>query len=129
MNLDEIAGRYLQPHYDNGVFRQCLPLSWTILRDKHCQHPIAVMGVVDTLEHSVPLICRVFFLHYVRKGGAIFFDLIKETINYTEPDFWLPEFVLCKLFTCSVLVCVPNLMINRQTFKWWIFLSIGIATY
>ena len=30
-------------------FRQCLPLSWTTLRSKHCRHPIAVMGVVDTL--------------------------------------------------------------------------------
>ena len=32
-------------------FRQCLPFSWTTLRDKHCRHPIAVMGVVDTFEH------------------------------------------------------------------------------
>ena len=32
-------------------FRQCLPFSWTTLRDKHCQHPIAVMGVVDTFGH------------------------------------------------------------------------------
>ena len=29
-------------------FRQYLPFSWTTLRDKHCQHSIAVMGVVDT---------------------------------------------------------------------------------
>ena len=29
-------------------FRQCLPFSWTTLRDKLCWHPIAVMGVVDT---------------------------------------------------------------------------------
>ena len=28
-------------------FRQCLPFSWTTLRDKHCRHPIAVMGDVD----------------------------------------------------------------------------------
>ena len=27
--------------------QQCLPFSWTILRGKHCQHPIAIMGVVD----------------------------------------------------------------------------------
>ena len=26
---------------------QCLPFSWTTLRGKHCQHPIAIMGVVD----------------------------------------------------------------------------------
>ena len=30
-------------------FRQCLSFSWTTLRGKHCRHPIAVMGVVDTL--------------------------------------------------------------------------------
>ena len=33
-------------------FRQCLPFSWTKLRDKHCQHPIAVMGVVDMFGPS-----------------------------------------------------------------------------
>ena len=30
-------------------FWQCLPFSQTTLRDKHCRHPIAIMGVVDTL--------------------------------------------------------------------------------
>ena len=30
-------------------FRQCLSFSWTTLRGKHCRHPIAVMGVVDTV--------------------------------------------------------------------------------
>jgi hypothetical protein len=29
-------------------FWQCLPFSWTTLRGKHCWHPIAVMGDVDT---------------------------------------------------------------------------------
>ena len=29
-----------------GGFRQYLPFSWTTLRGKHCQHPIAVMGAV-----------------------------------------------------------------------------------
>jgi hypothetical protein len=28
-------------------FRQCLPFSWTTLRGKYCQHPIAVKEVVD----------------------------------------------------------------------------------
>ena len=39
-------------------FRQCLPFSWTTLRGKHCQHPIAIMGVIDTFRpiwyHSGP---------------------------------------------------------------------------
>ena len=38
-----------------GYF-QCLPFSWTALRGKHCQHPIAVMGVVDTLRHGYPFL-------------------------------------------------------------------------
>ena len=29
-------------------FGQCLPFSWTKLSGKHCRHPIAIMGVVDT---------------------------------------------------------------------------------
>ena len=29
-------------------FRRCLPFRWTTLRGRHCRHPIAVMGVVDT---------------------------------------------------------------------------------
>ena len=45
--LDNHARTYLQPHYGNGVFGNCLPFSWTTLRGKHCRHPIAVMGVVD----------------------------------------------------------------------------------
>ena len=35
-------------------FWQCLPFSWTALRCKHCRHPIAVMGVVDTFRHGLP---------------------------------------------------------------------------
>ena len=31
-------------------FWQCLPFSWTTLRGKHCRHPIAVIGVVDTFR-------------------------------------------------------------------------------
>ena len=45
--LQECAGTYLQPHYGNGFFWQCLPFSWTTLRGKHCRHPTAVMGVID----------------------------------------------------------------------------------
>jgi hypothetical protein len=58
-------------------FRQCLPFSWTTLRDKHCWHPIAVMGVVE---------CR-----YVRAIFVLFFCgllLSSETIeNYCE-EIW-----------------------------------------
>ena len=51
---------YLQPHYGTLVwqcgFRQCLPFSWTTLRGKHCRHPIAVMGIVDTFRHMRKLV-------------------------------------------------------------------------
>ena len=29
-------------------FQKCLPFSWTTLKGKHCRHPVAIMGVVDT---------------------------------------------------------------------------------
>jgi hypothetical protein len=31
-------------------FSAMFPFSWTTLRGKHCRHPIAVMGVVDTFR-------------------------------------------------------------------------------
>ena len=37
----------LSPNISTTLLRQCLPFSWTTLRGKHCQHPIAVMGVVE----------------------------------------------------------------------------------
>ena len=42
-------------------FRQCLPFSWTALRDKDCRHHIAVMGVVDMFRH-----CCLGINHYVQ---------------------------------------------------------------
>ena len=38
---------YLQPHYGNGVFGNI----YLSAGGKHCWHPIAVMGVVDTFGH------------------------------------------------------------------------------
>ena len=49
---------YLQPHLWQWGFRQCLPFSWTTLRDKHCRHPIAIMGVVDYVR---AMSCLIFF--------------------------------------------------------------------
>ena len=48
-----LAWTYLQPHYGHWGFRQCLPFKRTTLRGKHCRHPIAVMGVVDTFRPSI----------------------------------------------------------------------------
>ena len=33
-------------------FQQCLPLSWTTLRGKHCWYHTAVMVVVDKFGHD-----------------------------------------------------------------------------
>ena len=53
--IQVLARTYLQSHYDDEVFGNiCVPFSWTTLRDKHCWHPIAVMGVVDRSE-QVPV--------------------------------------------------------------------------
>ena len=48
-------------------FWQCLPFSWTTLRGKHCRHPIAVMGVVDTFGKYTLLVPKllVFIDHTI----------------------------------------------------------------
>ena len=45
-------------------FRQCLPFSWTKLRGRHCRHPIAVMGIVDTFGRRL--------LYYLYQSMIIF---------------------------------------------------------
>ena len=57
---DLMARTYLQPHYGNGVF------SWTTLRDKHCRHPIAVMGVVDTFGHRWLCAQKIYKLRQIK---------------------------------------------------------------
>ena len=49
-------------------FRQCLSFSWITLRDKHCRHPIAVTGVLDTfgLCHIKPNISKSNVHHYLK---------------------------------------------------------------
>ena len=53
LHKQDFQGTILCPNVSTTPLRQwgfwqCLPFSWTTLRDKHCQHPIAIMGVVDT---------------------------------------------------------------------------------
>ena len=52
MSVHGSAQAYLQPHYGNGFFWQCLPFSWTTLQGKHCLYPIAVIGIVDTFRQG-----------------------------------------------------------------------------
>ena len=46
-NRGDLVLTYLQLHYGNGVFGNV----YLSLRGKHCRHPIAVMGVVDTIGY------------------------------------------------------------------------------
>ena len=73
-------------------FRQCLPFSWTTLRDKHCRHPIAIIGVVDTFGqgHFKVAILFIFQTFYFPKknlfGGNNNFlevSMDKRNINAT----------------------------------------------
>ena len=43
------------PNISTTPLQQCLPFSWTTLRGKHCRHPIAVMGVVDTFGQCLAI--------------------------------------------------------------------------
>ena len=47
----EMARTYIQQR--QWRFQQRLPFSWTTLRDKHCWHPIALMGIVDVFGHCL----------------------------------------------------------------------------
>ena len=62
------AQTYLQPHYSNGVSAM-----FNFQQDKHCQHHIAVMGVVDTFRQ-----CYVKF--------SIFWFVIPIPTNIHKPS-------------------------------------------
>ena len=60
-------------------FRQCLSFSWTTLRDEHCRHPIAVMGVVDMFGQVHPR----YFMETKKKMFAI--------ISSIDLILWFPQ--------------------------------------
>jgi hypothetical protein len=86
-------------------FRQCLPFSWTTLRGKHCRHPIAVMGVVDTFGLTWLVTCQNlhfgfsnFSVQYYFKGPIIsrIHLGLRNTIWWKKKDvqffvFWTME--------------------------------------
>ena len=41
-----------------GFLDKGLPFSWTTLRDKHCRHPMAVMGDVDMFGQSLVILVK-----------------------------------------------------------------------
>ena len=62
-------------------FRQCLPFRWATLRGKHCRHPIAVMGVVNTFGHSSVSVLRPQFLHFVLPWSCSITDLYSNWLS------------------------------------------------
>ena len=46
-------------------FRQCLLFSWTTPRGKHCRHPIAIMGVVDTFGQGSSRMCNKIICRFI----------------------------------------------------------------
>ena len=59
------------PNKQQWGFQQCLPFSWTTLRGKHCQHPIAVMGVLDTFAHTLCGWDAIFLIFTYLRGNLI----------------------------------------------------------
>ena len=79
------------PNVSTTPLRQCLPFSWTTLRGKHCRHPIAIIGVVDTFGQSFVYMFPfqpgqiVFFVLVIWKYNFIFSGLVVPTV----PSTWL----------------------------------------
>ena len=80
--------------------RQCLPFSWTTLRGKHCQHPIAIMGVVDTFLLGVYQSSKVNYICYKKRENLncalqIFCMAVISTKNQSVPN--IPTIVIASM--------------------------------
>ena len=60
-------------------FLQCLLFSWTTLRGKHCWHPIAVTGLVDTFG------LRLAFHRFVHHGYSRI--IIHNIVNHLNKTY------------------------------------------
>ena len=94
-------------------FRQCLPFSCTLLRGKHCRHPIGVIEVVDTFEHNSVKHCKAirlvlvllfwfypdfililswFYLDFILILSRFYPDFLKthfiQILSWFYPNFW-----------------------------------------
>ena len=49
-------------------FRQCLPFSLTTLRDKHCRHPIALIGIQCMLLQLAKTLIRAYVGNLKQRG-------------------------------------------------------------
>ena len=87
-----IAQRYLLLHYCNGVF------GWTTLGNKHCRHPIAVMGVLDMFRHSA----RQFPTH------------LSFFVSLMDFEFILTDFTWIRLYGHTIPLCSKLLWVCRS---------------
>ena len=92
LSLPVIAQRYLQLHYCNGVF------GWTTLGNKHCRHPIAVMGVLDMFRHSA----RQFPTH------------LSFFVSLMDFEFILTDFTWIRLYGHTIPLCSNLLWVCRS---------------
>ena len=98
-------------------FQLCLPFRWTTLWGKHCGHPIAVMGVVDTFRPEQSKMCTTrsgMPLFCVELVEGFIFILSSQTHWYTC-ILWLYP---------SANSCEENIVIARLQGKsseklWW----------
>ena len=83
-------------------FLAMFTFSWTTLRGKHCQHPIAVMGVVIPLGNELHFNHRRIFTH-MRLG--CFNSLEQKIITFYNDKMFLLKF----LPICLLLVVAKRL--------------------
>ena len=69
-------------------FRQCLHLRWTKLRSKHCWHPIAVTGVVDTFRQCTKTyLIQLFYIGMYNQIILISSILQYQIFNYSNSRY------------------------------------------
>ena len=98
-------------------FRQCLPFSWTTVRDKHCPHSIAVMWVVDTFGQYdlIPLHRQI--IHWNDEIHEKLIWIFTTSISYSKLNVYNKNYKA----TLGFLACFWNLLKLALVFtcKFW----------
>ena len=90
-------------------FWQCLLFSWTTLRDKHCRHPITVMGVVDTFRTNHFLhFCLAFFILSSRTK-----DNLTQRCQNNLQTFNVVSFSFSKNM-CIIILFLINILTKKE---------------
>jgi hypothetical protein len=104
-------------------FWQCLPFSWTTLIGKHCRHPIAVMGVVDTFEQ-----CSHMWVHWLLSDSLVFTSILwsmyshvthKSQCTYSHVSTMTWKLCHHLQFTWQIVLQ----FCYYKSFQWWILHS------